>query len=706
MKIKNILIAVVLVALVSLTGCLRIDEKKEYDFSGLSFDSEAYVYDGEEHEIVLDGKLPVGWEVTYDNNKAVEMGVYKATATITDVLTEEAIKVFPAVLIIDNPENSDFETFMDELLVAVFEEDQMSVNFFFNNPENYGLGHYEPELPKYSNEGTWEEGIQELQDILDELHGYNYDQLSFEEQDTYKIVEEYFDYLISITENMNYMTNGYLGSYLGYQSNLPLNLAEYKFRNEQDIKDFIAFLNDSPAAFQSYYEFTAEQAERGYGMPDFVIDNVLSQCQSFVELGEDNYLIGIFNDKIDEVEFDLDANVVAAYKDEAKTAIVGAFTEGYQYILDNLNNLRGKATNLGGLANFGEEGKSYYEIMMNDTLGIHATGEEMIAYIDQKMVECDKRISSILTRYRSLSSSDANIFFQAAINDTPLFSDMEIDELVEYYREVAKTIVPEIEEMPNISIKLVPESLKDNFSPAAYFISAIDETKNESIYLNPAYLEDYNYIFTTLAHEGYPGHLYQNVYAKGLDINDIRRAFKCSGYSEGWATYVEMKSYFFATNYTSTPLQLALEYTIENGNYNGLLNCRIDLGIHYEGWTIDEMCAWLNDELGVTGTADAYKADDLIDMYNQLVEIPSNMNKYNYSYSIFYDLHELAETILGENFDEIEFNTVLLDDGAIPLDMMIENVVEYLEIKSFLLDPTSEYVEINLAEEGIFTWLK
>lgn len=704
MKIKNILIAVVLVALVSLTGCLRIDEKEEYDFSNISFDSVAYIYDGEEHELLIEGELPIECNVVYNNNVGTEMGVYKATATIVETASDKTLKVYPAVMVIDNPQNADFEAFMDELFIALFEGSQMSINFYFNNPENYGLEHYEAKLPYYDSEYNKEENDQALQEILDELQAFEYDKLSFEEQDTYRIVEAYFDYSLSISENMEYMTNDYFGTYLGYISNVPLNLAEYKFRNEQDIKDFIGYLNDAPSAFRSYYEFSAKQAELGFGLADYVIDNTISTCEKFVELGEDNYLIGIFNDKIDAIEFELVDNEVAAYKAEAKTAILGSFTEAYQYVVDNLGNLKGNVTDEGGLAKYGDEGKKYYEIMMNDTLGINATGEEMIAYIDQKLVECMADIMVVVSKYQNLSYDDMEIFYNAAIYGTPLFTDMEYQEIIEFYREVSKTIVPELSVMPEITVKLVPESLKDSFSPAAYFISPIDETRFESIYLNPKYLTDHNYIFTTLAHEGYPGHLYQNVYSKSLDINDVRYAIQCSGYDEGWATYVENKAYYLAPNYNSLPLQLAVAYVELNGYYNSLLETRLDLGIHYEGWSLEEMTSWLNDELEITGTPDAYVGDELLSMYQQLVEIPTNPSMYNYSYSIFNDLHEFAENVLGDHFEEVEFNKVLLDAGSVPLDMMIENVVEYLEIKSFLIDPTSEYAEIDLAEEGIFTW--
>ena len=51
-------------------------------------------------------------------------------------------------------------------------------------------------------------------------------------------------------------------------------------------------------------------------------------------------------------------------------------------------------------------------------------------------------------------------------------------------------------------------------------------------------------LFTTLAHEGYPGHLYQTIFYESTDPDPVRSIFNFGGYVEGWATYAEMCSYY------------------------------------------------------------------------------------------------------------------------------------------------------------------
>lgn len=650
--------------------------------TGIIFDSEKYIYDGESHIIEVDGlKDNDEYYVLYENNEGIEVGKYysKAYVYTNDNLLAQTLQ---AIMIIDNPQNNEFEEFMDEFLVMIFEDDQMSINFFFNNPEHYGLKHYDAILSKYDKSISYEDSKKEIEQLIEILYEYDYNSLNQEEKITYEIVERYLNYVKSITEEMSYMSNKYFGSYLGLQSNLPIELAEYKFRNEQDIKDFISYMESAPLAFASYLEFTTEQIKYGYAMPDFVIDNVVNQCEEFVALGEDNFLIEIFNQKIDEITFQLVENKIDEYKKLVKAVVVGPLTDAYRLVLEELPKLKGQSKVYGGLAMYGEIGQEYYMIELLQVLGLtDVSGYELYDYLNEKFEETYNELMKVVNQYQSLKISEMKEFVDAIMNGYPNYSAADYDELVVKFREYANEIVPEIEEMPEISIKEVPDSLKGNFSPAAYFVSPIDETKYESIYLNPLYLDDYNYIFTTLAHEGYPGHLYQNVYTKTLDINDVRKALRCSGYVEGWATYVEQKAYYFADTYTSKPLKLALQYNQLNSKLSLIMNAILDLGIHYFGYTINEFTTLVNN---LTGNSFTSNDAEIIASYNQLVEIPTNMSMYTISFLILDDLHDYAQEALGTYFDEVEFNEVLLNDGAAPLDIVIDNVKEYVKDKLFI----------------------
>ena len=645
---------------------------------GVSFLNSKFTYDGTELEALVN-KVPEGFTVEYVNNKHTEQGRYQVSAVFKQG-GEEAFRV-NTIMVIDNPKNAAFEQYCDEFLIMMFEEDQMSINFFFVHPENFGLEHYKAELPIYTNDYDPVEAEAEFTDLFNELHAFENQRLSFEERATYDIIEGYLNYLHSITDEMDYMTNGYLGSYLGYQANIPLDLAEYKFRNEQDIQDFIDILDSSVEAFKSYYEYTVEQFNRGYGLTEKAIDSVVSQCEKFVAEKENHYLIDIFNDKIDNIDFELVNHTKAEYKALAKDGIQNKLCAAYQYVQENLPSLKGSENVIGGLGTYGDAGLELYRLKLGNVIGLPDLNiDEIITLVDSSLNTFNRQMDAVVSQYRGLDARGQNEFLTAVQNGKPVYSRQTPDELIAMYQELAKQFVPDIEEMPEISIKLVYESLKDNFSPAAYFVSPLDETQYESIYLNPKYTNDFNYIFTTLAHEGYPGHLYQNVYAKSLDIPNIRKALRCQGYMEGWATYMELNSYSWVTNYNSKALQLALKYNRLNDIVNGLLSCRVDLGIHAQGWLAEDIAAYMNTAFN----SSSYKAEDMQDFYDQVVEIPTNMSMYFLSWVILNNLHAKAQSSLGEYFNEVAFNKVILDCGAAPLYLVSERCNQFIEEAKFL----------------------
>ena len=644
----------------------------------VEFEDKTFVYDGTEKTIKLVGESLEGYSVEYHNNVQTEPGRHQVKAIVKNNTTNEVFNVY-GYLVIERADSADFDALMDELFIAIFAGDQMSINFFFVNPEDYGLEHYEASL-SHANYDDYDLGIEELQTILDELYKFDYNTLSPEQQTSYDIVNNYFSYLTKITLEMQYMTNGYLGSYLGYQANLPLELAEYKFRNETDIQDFIKYLETSEEAFESYYQFSVDQNKYGYGLTNTAIDNVVSQCQKFIEQKENHYLVDIFNDKIDKIDFELSEELVAAYKAQCEKAVKEDLCNAYQYIMENLPKLKDADVVEGGLYHYGEEGLNYYELEFQNIVGYYdVTIEEAIAYVDAKLAVVSKQVNDLVAQFRSMNQMQQAEFLKAVNYGMPYFTDLDPDGIVKLFQDLASDYVPDLGIMPEISIKYVYESLEENFSPAAYFVSPLDETKFESIYLNGKYTDDINYIFTTLAHEGYPGHLYQNVYAKQLDISNVRKVLRCQGYMEGWATYMEFNAYNWVTNYTSKTLKLALEYLKLNDLLNGLATCRVDLGIHGQGWFAQDIADFMSDVFG-----SEFTAGDMQDIYDQIVEIPTNSSMYFYSYSKLQDMHDNAKEELEMIFDEVEFNKVILDCGAAPLEIVEEAVEQYIEEQKYI----------------------
>lgn len=641
--------------------------------------SEDFIYDGEIKSLELDGELPEGYYVEFLNNEQTEFGSYEVSALIYDE-NNELKYTSNAIMTIDYADNEEFNQYLDEYFISMFEGSQISVNFFLKNPADFGVDHYDCEM------GIWEyypfeEDYASIEAMVEEIRAFKDFPLSKEQRMAYDIIEKYYANMLCYTEPMMFMTNSFFGSYLGFQADTPLELAEYKFRNRQDVQDFIDYMNSAPAAFESYYNYCLKQIEFGYGLSDVAIDNVVSQCEKFVAEKDDHYLLAIFKDKLANVEFELTEQEIADFEAKALEGLHN-LCDAYQFIAENLPNLKGSDIQVGGLASYGEDGKTYYLSELRAITGLYdLTLEEAIAYIDEKFEIALNQVNRIVEQYQNMPTGDQSVFLRAIESGRPFYTDMDPEEIVALFQELAKEYVPNLGVMPEISVKYVYESLEDNFSPAAYFVSPLDETKYESIYLNGKHADDVNYVFITLAHEGYPGHLYQNVYAKSLDIHNVRKVQRSQGYMEGWAVYMEYNAYNWVSNYDKYPLSAALAYNKWNDILNGLISARIDLGIHGEGWdlkaTNDYIRKYINSD---------YTLEDTKPMYDQIVEIPTNMSMYYLSYSKMQDMHDYAKAELGSYFNEVDFNTVILNCGAAPLNLVEEAVLEYVENLKFILN--------------------
>ena len=115
--------------------------------------------------------------------------------------------------------------------------------------------------------------------------------------------------------------------------------------------------------------------------------------------------------------------------------------------------------------------------------------------------------------------------------------------ILDRLKEKIRIAFPEMPEA-ELEVKYVPEEMEEHLSPAFYMIPAIDNTEENVIYINRGHMSDDLTLFTTLAHEGYPGHLYQTVYYESTDPDPLRSVMDFGGYVEGWATYAEMCSYY------------------------------------------------------------------------------------------------------------------------------------------------------------------
>lgn len=523
--------------------------------------------------------------------------------------------------------NEEFNLYLEELFYEFLGTDPMNINSSIYNLDNFREIDAKVEPYDYSVEEE-NKYYESLEEIKEKLITYTDDLLTTDQKLSRDILLDYLDRQLAFKDFHYYGSS--LGSYLGYQAQLPIILAEYRFDDKNDINDYFAYLKTTKATFENIIAFEKEKIDLNIGLTNYIIDKVTDQCDNFIN-SEENYLIPVFNDKIEAMNLSSDEK--RDLKAEHERIINEEFILAYNYLRNQLVTMKDTADHNGALASF-PEGKAYYEVLFQEATGSDMTIPEVKAYLQSKV---------------NYLISNASITYDL-LYKTNLMSGKSLDDLIPYFRTKMETSFPKLDLEVNYEIKNIHASLQENASPAMYFISPIDENIDEVIYINPLQFRELNnYTYQTIAHEGFPGHLYQNLYLKSSNIPLVRKIIRYTGYSEGWATYVENYVVSFVNDKAVDAFQFydSLSYIIL-----GLL----DIGINYEGWNEDASFKFIKNYFNIT-------SEQAKEMYYELTEIPTNYLQYYFSYYQVQDLKANFKKKMGNKYTDYLFHQIYLQTG-------------------------------------------
>lgn len=539
-----------------------------------------------------------------------------------------------------------FDAFTDEIFISDVTENIVNLHWTLAFPENFGIEDYKISFGDFSEEYE-EESFEELRNMLKRLQEFDRELLTEEQQLTYDIMRTYGEDTLKTKGFRLYYD--YLSPTNGVQSYLPTLLTEYKFYKEQDVSDYLDALGLFPDYFADLIAFAKEQADAGFFMPDFEADKVIDQCQQFMADPETHYMIDSFNLRLDETDF-LSEEDKVVYREENEHLIQDVVIPAYGYLAEELGKLKGSGKNDAGLYYF-DKGREFYELLVRDSTGSDKSVKEI-----ENMI-LDKMQTDLETIWNMALDGDAF--------DRMMDCPVELDDPYEVLNLLKDGIArdfPVPDELP-FEVNYVPASMEEYMNPAYYILPPIDYLENNVIYINNAHSTDDIEQFVTLAHEGFPGHLYQTTYFYGKNPSAIRKLFGFSGYSEGWGTYAEVYAYRLAGIDDTMILLNEL-----NKSYSFALYCLADIGINYEGWTFEDT----QDFLGVD-------EETCREVYEILVEEPALYLAYYGGYLEFVELREKAEETLGEQFDLKEFHTFLLDVGPAQFEIIEDRLDAWLD---------------------------
>lgn len=546
-------------------------------------------------------------------------------------------------------ESSDrqFRTFTRSLFQTEVSANTISLHYTLRSPSDYGIADIPATYGSLSSDPVAAKAS--VRNVLSSLQEFDPDTLSSENALTFKILDTYLKNASTGTDYLLYQEP--LGPVSGIHTQLPVLLSEYSFYDTQDVETYLALLKETPSYFDSVIRFEQKKAASGLFMPDYQADSVLDTCQSFIDMGKENYLVSTFNERIASLDL-LPENKKDSFQKENMKLVTEEIYPAYQNLITAIKSLKGKGMNEQGLSHF-PYGKKYYEYLVRQTTG------------------CNESISRLrlMTRAQILEDLSAmqKILFpaDAALTQASVLEQTSPDSMLDDLRSKITDTFPKIPDV-DFQVKYVPESMQDYLSPAFYMIPAIDNLTENVIYINNGQTASGLNLYTTLAHEGYPGHLYQTVYFSASEPDPIRSILDFGGYVEGWATYAEMMSYYLA------PLPKTEASLLQKNNSVILgLYALADMGIHYDGWSVTDTVRFFSDY----GINDPNAVQSV---YKLIIGSPANYLKYYIGYLKFYELKKEMADAMGNQFSQKEFHRAVLDVGPAPFEIVYDEVEKNL----------------------------
>lgn len=546
-------------------------------------------------------------------------------------------------------ESSDrqFRTFTRSLFQTEVSANTISLHYTLRSPSDYGIADIPATYGSLSSDHVAAKAS--VRNVLSSLLEFDPDTLSSENALTFKILDTYLKNASTGTDYLLYQEP--LGPVSGIHTQLPVLLSEYSFYDTQDVETYLALLKETPSYFDSVIRFEQKKAASGLFMPDYQADSVLDTCQSFIDMGKENYLVSTFNERIASLDL-LPENKKDSFQKENMKLVTEEIYPAYHNLITAIKSLKGKGMNEQGLSHF-PYGKKYYEYLVRQTTG------------------CNESISRLrlMTRAQILEDLSAmqKILFpaDAALTQASVLEQTSPDSMLDDLRSKITDTFPKIPDV-DFQVKYVPESMQDYLSPAFYMIPAIDNLTENVIYINNGQTASGLNLYTTLAHEGYPGHLYQTVYFSASEPDPIRSILDFGGYVEGWATYAEMMSYYLAPLPKTEASLLQKNSSVILGLY-----ALADMGIHYDGWSVTDTVRFFSDY----GINDPNAVQSV---YKLIIGSPANYLKYYIGYLKFYELKKEMADALGNQFSQKEFHRAVLDVGPAPFEIVYDEVEKNL----------------------------
>ena len=458
----------------------------------------------------------------------------------------------------------------------------------------------------------------------------------------------------------------------GVQQYVPDVIAQMPFEHASDYRNLIARLNAVPALVDQTIALMRLGMAQGLTPPKITMRDVAKQADAQIVADSltSPMLAALKNFPAAVPQADrqpLIDEASAAYKDKVAPA--------FAKLRDFLQNTYIPACRDTVGAAALPDGANYYKYLVRwETTTaltpeqIHQTGLDQVKQIREQMNQ--------VIEQTGFNGTFAD--FVKFVNSDKRFTYPSADDMLLQYRAMAKLVDPQLARLfgllPRLpyGVKEVPAAAAPSQTTAYYEPGSPIAGRAGYLFVNTYNLPSRPTwaVEDLILHEGVPGHHLQISLAQEMpDAPEFRKQLGYTAYVEGWALYAESLGPdvgFYTDPYAKFGYLSAQMWRA--------VRLVVDTGIHSEGWSRDQAIQYFEENTGQPRLNSVVEVD-------RYIVWPGQALGYKVGQLKILDLRHKAEQELGERFDVRGFHDAVLDQGALPLDILEKQVDDWIALE-------------------------
>ncbi len=535
-------------------------------------------------------------------------------------------------------DNAEFDAYLDTIFDELVSDNYLYMHF--NVADYKAMGIEKPEVGfGHLVYGLDEEEFNETEKQLEDLLAFDYDSLSLRQQYDYDLLHYSLLETLCGLEYSKY--NLIFSSSSQFSDGIVTNLMEFAMYDDESEEDFLVVLKDVPNYINEAIEYSKQQSNDGLYHSDDMLDEEISYIDNLISSnGKSIY------------EHYKEYDIYPEVKEIVENEVIPSFVT----LKDYLKTLYGKTTSDKLTLSKIDKGYAEYTYIINSS----NNGDMNVIY--NQLVEV---YTDWVYNFISAYQKNENILedYEDFLNDDKVINQ-SAEDILEYLRNNSSKRYEYLEDASYVVSAL--DTLGD--STLGYYVSPPIDNLNQNVIRVNAKIDNDEYdqmsVFEVMAHEGFPGHLYQNIYFQQTNPHKFRATQSFIGYTEGYADLAAMDAIDMLNVDDGYKAVAKLNSITFNSH---LLLSIVDLGVNYFGWDANTLGKKLEKMF-----LDKTIAQTLYDM---VVAMPGTFVRYGVGFVNHINLRKKAMDELGDKFDYVAYDKAIVENGPLPF-AILEGVVE------------------------------